>query len=269
LLSLIQIYKMGGKRNEGKEEERQEENVIKHVLSYGAGVNSTALLIFLIKNNYPLDLVLFSDTGGEFPHTYETIKYYKEYCESKNIRFEIVKSKLSDSLYSYLWNKKIVPSIMRRDCTAKFKIRPMRKFMRETYGKKTKFIQYIGIDYGESHRVMTNDVKYIQNKYPLVDNKINREKCEEILRSEGLLIPKKSGCYFCMFTKRQNWINLLNEDPELFNKAMKLEQNTERYPERAGLLHSIPLLKIKNRETENTKLEDFEPICDVSGSCFL
>ena len=89
-----------------RQEERQEEDV-KYVLSYGGGLNSTALLIFLIKNNYHLDLVLFSDTGDEFPHTYETVKFYKKYCEEKGIRFEIVRSKLADSLYSYMWNKKI------------------------------------------------------------------------------------------------------------------------------------------------------------------
>lgn len=216
-------------------------------------------------------MVIFADTGGEFKHTYETVNYYKKYANDRGIRFEIVKSELSDSLYEYLYTKKIVPSILRRDCTSKFKISPMRKLMRSTYGKPEKFIQYIGIDYGESHRVMSNDVKYIQNQYPLVDNKIDREQCKQILLNENLPVPEKSGCTFCMFTSRKNWIKLLNENPSLFAKAVELEQNADRYPDRAGLLHNIPLIKVKNMEKGNTKIEDYltEPSCDVSGSCFL
>ena len=58
------------------EEETSEEEVeiaqgeVKHVLSLGAGVNSTALLIYLVKNRMPLDYVVFADTGNEMPETY-------------------------------------------------------------------------------------------------------------------------------------------------------------------------------------------------------
>jgi hypothetical protein len=258
---------------DGKEERQEEDvKVIKYVLSYGGGLNSTALLIFLIKNNYPLDLVLFSDTGDEFPHTYETVKYYKKYCESKNIRFEIVRSKLADSLYTYMWNKKIVPSRIRRDCTSKFKISPMRKFLRNEYGKDQKFLQYIGIDFDEYHRMRESDVKYIENDYPLVDMQIGREQCEQILINEGLPVPKKSGCYYCPFTTRPRWLKLLEENPQLLEKAIALEQNTLKYPQSNSLLHSIPLIKLKDRKTGNTKMDKFipaDPTCDVSGSCFL
>jgi phosphoadenosine phosphosulfate reductase family protein len=272
----ISFNKMQNKRKENnierQEEKRQEEDVkIIHVLSYGGGLNSTALLIFLIKNNYPLDLVLFSDTGDEFPHTYETVNYYKKYCKDKGIRFKIVRSELADSLYTYMWNKKIVPSRIRRDCTSKFKISPMRKFLRNEYGKDQKFLQYIGIDYEEAHRMRDSDVKYIENKYPLVDNKINRIDCEKLLASEEIPIPKKSGCYYCPFTTRPKWIKLLDENPDLYEKAILLERNTTKYPQSNSLLHSIPLLKLKDRKAGNTKLDKFvpDPTCDVSGSCFL
>lgn len=244
---------------------------MKYVLSFGGGLNSSALLVWIIENKKPLDLVLFADTGGEFPHTYNAVKFYKQYCADRNIRFEIVKSSLSKSLYTYMWDKKIVPSKFRRDCTSKFKISPMRRYMRSLYGKQEKFTQYIGIDYSEAHRVMTNDVQYITNCYPLVDNKIDREECKQILEEKGLLIPEKSGCYFCMFTSRKNWLKLLDEHPSLYESSMKLEQHANRYPHSNALLHSIPLLKLKNNKTGNTKIDEFLvlPSCDVAGSCFL
>ena len=144
----------------------------------------------------------------------------------------------------------------------------MRKFLRNEYGKDKKFLQYIGIDYSEAHRMRDSDVKYITNKYPLVDNKIDRDGCEQLLeKEEGLLIPKKSGCYYCPFTTRPKWLKLLDENPQLYEKAIKLERNTTKYPQSNSLLHSIPLLKLKDRKTGNTKMDTFipDPTCDVSG----
>ena len=65
----------------------------------------------------------------------------------------------------------------------------------------------IFIDYSEFHRMHTSDVKYVKNVYPLVEQKITREKCIELIKSKGYLIPQKSGCYFCMFTPKKNGLN--------------------------------------------------------------
>jgi phosphoadenosine phosphosulfate reductase family protein len=236
---------------------------MKHILSYGGGLNSTALLVFLIKNHYPLDLVLFADTGSEFDHTYKTVQIYKEYCLNHNIPFVIVKSD-KGVIYDYYFNKKITPNRMKRDCTTKFKITPIRQYIRKNYPKE-KFVFYIGIDYDEAHRMRDSDVKYIENKYPLVDNKINRSNCISLLQKEGLYVPQKSGCYFCPFTKKAGWVNLKRHNIDLFNKSMKLEQNSSRYPEPVSLLSSKPLVNL----TKNSTLEEYMPSCDVTGSCFL
>lgn len=238
---------------------------MKYVLSYGGGLNSTALLVYLIKNNYPLDLVIFADTGSEFEHTYKTVQIYKEYCLNKQIPFEIVKSD-KGIIYDYYYNRKITPSRMKRDCTTKFKIMPIRQYIRSKYPKnKEKFVFYIGIDYDESHRMRDSDVSYITNQYPLVDNKIGREDCKLLLEQEKLHVPEKSGCYFCPFTKKDGWINLKLNRPELFNKSIILEQNNKRYPEPVSLLSSKPLINL----TKNTTLDEFTASCDVIGSCFL
>ena len=42
-----------------------------NVVSYGAGTNSTALLIGLHQKGIPVDLILFADPGSEQPYTYE------------------------------------------------------------------------------------------------------------------------------------------------------------------------------------------------------
>ncbi len=41
-----------------------------HVLSCGAGVNSTALMIILVESKMPFDEAIFADTTAEVPATY-------------------------------------------------------------------------------------------------------------------------------------------------------------------------------------------------------
>jgi len=240
----------------------------KFVLSYGGGLNSSALLVWLVENKKPLDLMIFSDTGSEFDYTYKAIEYYKKYCKEKGIEFVAVKSNLSDSLYNYCKLKNIIPSRMKRDCTSKFKISPIRKYLRERFGKKQKFVMYIGITSDEFKRVRESDVKYIQNQYPFVDvEEIDRQGCIDFLKERNLFVPDKSGCWFCPFTKKGNWIRLLNENPVLFDKAIELEEQGSRFPE--FLFNSIPLRKLKEDYKNQTRLVNYEPTCDVSGSCFL
>ena len=35
-----------------------------HIVAFGGGVDSTAMILGLYENNRPIDLILFADTGG-------------------------------------------------------------------------------------------------------------------------------------------------------------------------------------------------------------
>ncbi len=158
---------------------------MKHILSFGGGVNSTALYFVISAQNMPLDEIVFADTGDELPETYAIIEKFKQILLVNGIIFTTVKSHLANSLYDYCFSKKIVPSRMKRDCTSKFKVAPIRKYLREKYGKEEKFIMYIGIAFEESHRIRTSDVNYIENQYPLVDCRIDRNACVAILKNNN------------------------------------------------------------------------------------
>ena len=46
-----------------------------NIVSFGGGTNSTAMIIGMYLHKIPVDLILFADTGGEQPHTYESVSY--------------------------------------------------------------------------------------------------------------------------------------------------------------------------------------------------
>ena len=87
----------------------------------------------------------------------------------------------------------------------------MRQNITKVYGKRSPTVLYIGIALEEAHRMKDSDVKYIKNVFPLCDVRIDRDGCTKLLQNEGLPIPKKSGCWYCPFKKKQEWIDMMKK----------------------------------------------------------
>jgi hypothetical protein len=239
---------------------------MKYILSFGGGVNSTALYFYIKEKKLPLDLIIFADTGVEHKYTYELIERFKKMID---VEFTTVKSPLAENLYEYYKQIKRLPSFMKRDCTWKFKIYPLRRYLRTRYGKKERFGLYMGITYDEALRVKKSNVKYIDNLYPFVDDKITRQGNIEILRKVGIE-AKKSGCVGCIYNKKSEWTNMLKNDKELFMKYEELDKNNLRYPEISLIVGStLENFRLAIEQQSEMNFESREPSCDVMGGCFL
>jgi len=192
------------------------------ILSFGGGVNSTAILILHFKKLINIDVVIFADTGSEFPETYEYIeKSVKPFCKNVGLPFFVVGEK---NLFEYYWSKKIVPFRVNRQCTDKFKIRPIHKFAKKHFNDYT-FI--LGIDYGERKRSERFTSFY---EFPLIELRNDREGCKQIIRNFGWDVPRKSGCFFCPFTTKKGWKELLEFHPDLYEISVQFEQHGRGYP---------------------------------------
>ena len=224
------------------------------ILSLGAGVNSTALLVLKSQGKVDFDVAVFADTGGEHPETYQYIEQViKPFCILHNIPLEIVKREGED-LYEYSLERKIIPTRMFRSCTDKFKIRTLKKHVLRKYLEQG-ITFLIGISAEEKERAKSG----CGNEYPLLDLGIDREGCKKIIQDAGLPIPIKSGCYFCPFTSKKGWINLLKKHPDLYLKAETLEKNCSRYPE--FTLSNISL------ERARKSVEDQKNLCSWISKC--
>jgi len=60
-----------------------------HIVAFGGGVDSTAMILGLIEKNEPIDLILFADTGAERPTTYEHIENFSNYLNKLGSFFSI------------------------------------------------------------------------------------------------------------------------------------------------------------------------------------
>ena len=213
------------------------------VVSYGGGVNSTALLIGLRNNGIIPSEILFADTGGEKPNTYDYLKTMNLWCfrnDFPEIKAVFRKNENGEmiSLENDCLSKFTLPAIAfgYKTCSRQFKIQPQDKFINnhpyvmDLYKNNKKVVRYIGIDAGESHRAkLTEDNRFIY-RYPLIEWDWGREECIHEIKKEGLPLPGKSSCFFCPSTKKREILEL----PEsLKRRALKMEDNA-RYG-----LHSI------------------------------
>ena len=199
-----------------------------HILSFGAGVNTVALMVLLVRDKAPLDSVVFADTGGETPGTYESVGVARVYLEELGIPFETVQARpRGTDLYGTSIRRRVIPSVQWRWCTRDFKVNPIHRY----YKKLGKHInQYVGIAYDEVHRMKDSREDFVTNIYPLVDLRLSRQDCIDVIIDAGLPVPEKSGCYFCPFNSTERWRQLLDQHPTLFERAIALEENSKHFP---------------------------------------
>ena len=199
-----------------------------HILSFGAGVNTVALMVMLVRDEAPLDGVVFADTGGETPDTYESVEIARTYLAEYQIPFTVVQARQrATDLFGTALRRKVIPSVQWRWCTRDFKVNPIHQYYRGLGGHIN---QYVGIAFDEIHRMRDSRETYVTNLYPLVDRRLTRQDCIDLISEAGLPVPPKSGCYFCPFNSTSRWRWILEHHPELFAKAIELEENSKHFP---------------------------------------
>ena len=199
-----------------------------YMLSFGAGVNTVALMIMLVRDRAPLDGVVFADTGGETPDTYKSVEDAKTYLAAQQIPFTVVQARPSGTdLYGTAERRRVIPSVQWRWCTRDFKVNPIHRYYR---GLGSHVNQYVGIAFDELHRMRGSREPYVTNLYPLINNRLTRQDCMDLIVEAGLRVPEKSGCYFCPFNSTERWLGILLRHPDLFEKAIELEENSKHFP---------------------------------------
>lgn len=208
-----------------------------YVASLSGGKDSTAMVLRLIEEKYPLDLVLFCDTGLEFPQMYEHIEKLE-----KDLSVPLIKLKAERSFEYYLLEhrpktrrpKNILSNNMgyswadarNRWCTSVLKIRVIDKYLRELK-KQYEVIQYIGIAADEKERVK-------EHRYPLVEWGMMEKDCLEYCYARGYDwgglydLFKRVSCWCCPLQPLSELRVLRKKFPDLWNKLLEWQAKTWR-----------------------------------------
>lgn len=225
----------------------------RHIVSYGGGVNSTAMILHMIQHEMPIDNIVFIDAGAEYKSTLDYVRYF----ESKIDRPISIISR-DEGLYDYCYNRRKIPSLRWRWCTTTFKRRVLAKWLKQFKGYRT--IEYVGFDAGEDSRV-SNALSLCKPRsrrlysYPLYFAGIDRDGCKALIAEAGLDVPGKSGCFICPFQTKARLIEMATTNPVEFQKALQLEY---RHPENKTIREGLRLESVRLKEEIDLN-QDYEP----------
>jgi hypothetical protein len=202
-----------------------------YLLSYGAGVNSTAMILLMettceFQAIFHQLHIVFADTGSEHPQTYTFLETMDGYLAQRGQRIRRVRAE--QTLLEMCHQRKFLPSRMSRWCTVESKLKPLWDYEKRVFGinpnrNELQVTRFIGIDAGESHRIRHVPQRYAVHRYPLIEYDLDREACQRLIEKSGLPVPRKSGCYLCPFSARHELAQLSIEHPDLFEAMLQLE----------------------------------------------
>jgi len=272
------------------------ENPLK-ILSLGWGVQSWTLAAMAALGEIPMpDYAVHADTTHEMEKTYAHAKKWTPWLEERGIPVVTVQApgKLVDIkewLKPYKENSEgmLIPAFskdletgtmgqVRRQCTTRWKIAPLRRFARSIIGKTSESCveMWMGISLDEWHRMRTADVQYIKNVYPLVDQRLNRAHCVAWLEEHGLDVPPKSACTFCPFHNKGHWKRMKQAGGPDWDEATAVDDVIRNKGKGDGtafqlFIHAsgLPLEEaVRIPEDYGAKQIEMDIPCD-SGHCFV
>jgi 3'-phosphoadenosine 5'-phosphosulfate sulfotransferase (PAPS reductase)/FAD synthetase len=193
---------------------------VRHILSLSGGKDSAALAVYM-RDRVPEMEYIFHDSGAELPETYQYMDRLSAFLGKR-----VAKTKPE---YSFdAWLKVyggMIPSSQRRWCTRMLKLKPF-----EDYVGEDSVINYVGIRADEDREGYISHKSNIKAVYPFVEDGLVRSDIVRILEESGIGMPPytdwgrtRSGCYFCFYQQKIEWVKLREQHPELYEKAKTYE----------------------------------------------
>lgn len=219
------------------------------VISYGGGVQSTAMLVLAAQGKLEIDAALFANVGDDSEHP-ATLEYVRNvaipWAAEQGVAVHVLDRVKRDGTTETLWGRltregsRSLPIPVRmsngapgtRSCTADFKIKVIGKWLKQNGASAdNRATVNIGISVDEIERANTRRVEaHEQIAYPLLDLGMRRVDCQRLIADAGLPVPPKSSCFFCPFHRPSVWMTMRAEEPELFDRSCQLEEHAERTP---------------------------------------
>ena len=194
---------------------------MRHVCGISGGKDSSALAVHM-RDSVPDMEYFFCDTGAELPETYAYLAKLEVVLGKKITKLNSTRS--FDHYFELF--RGTLPSPQMRWCTSMLKIKPLEDWIGED-----EVISYVAIRADEKSRTGYVSTKpNIQTVFPFIEHDIDHAGVIKILGDAGINLPDyyewrtRSGCYFCFFQRKAEWVGLADRHPDLFERAVAIEQ---------------------------------------------
>ena len=202
----------------------------RHVLGLSGGRDSAALAVYMRQHHPELDIeYFFTDTGKELPEVYEYLGRLEGFLGQPILRLN------PDRDFDF-WLKQyndFLPSPQSRWCTRQLKLRPFEQWLRPKLENGETIYSYVAIRSDEEYRdgyASKNDRLIV--RLPFKEVGVDKAGVLEILDGAGLGLPTyyewrtRSGCTFCFFQQKIEWVRLKEHHPDAFEEAKAYEKNS-------------------------------------------
>lgn len=201
----------------------------KHVLGISGGRDSAALAVYVRQHHPELDVeYFFTDTGKELPEVYEFLGRLEGFLGKPIARLN---PRRDFDFWLREYNH-FLPSAQTRWCTRQLKLAPFEQWVRPMLAAGDKVTSYVAIrsdeDYREGYSAKHPNLKV---RLPFREDGIDKKGVHDILDSSGVGLPKyydwrsRSGCTFCFFQQKIEWVRLKDRHPDAFEEAKSYEKN--------------------------------------------
>jgi len=193
----------------------------RHILSLSGGKDSAALAVYMRDRVEEMEYI-FHDTGKELPDTYEYLERLEGYLGRKIVRTTF------GATFDLLLRLKggMLPSNHRRWCTELMKLKPFEAYIGSDY-----CYNYVGIRADEDRLGYISHKPNIKAVFPFRDDGIDYQQVQQLLRESGLGMPPytewgrtRSGCFFCFYQQKIEWVHLKRRYPKLYEEAKAYER---------------------------------------------
>ncbi|MGF1514877.1 MAG: phosphoadenosine phosphosulfate reductase family protein [Elainellaceae cyanobacterium] len=196
---------------------------IRHILGLSGGKDSTALAVFMRQMHPELEIeYFFCDTHKELPETEE----YLDRIEAR-LGIQIVRLEAERGFDHWLdVYGGALPSPRMRWCTKQMKIIPLEKYIGDDAA-----VSYIGIRADEHRDGYISKKPNITPVFPFKEHGLVKADIYRLLEESGIGMPdyyrwrSRSGCSFCFFQRKYEWVMLAQEHPDLFAEAIAYERD--------------------------------------------
>lgn len=234
----------------------------RHVLGISGGKDSAALAVFVRQTWPELDVeYFFTDTGKELPEVYEFLGRLEGFLGKPILR-------LNPHRDFDFWLREynhFLPSPQTRWCTRQLKLAPFEQWVRPMLAAGDKVTTYVAIRADEEYREgYSSKHKNLTVRLPFREFGIDRRGVMDILESSDVGLPKyydwrsRSGCTFCFFQQKIEWVKLRERHPEAFEEAKGYEKSAMEHGSPFTWSHGESLAELEKPERVEQIVQDFE-----------
>ena len=200
-------------------------DTVRHICGI-SGVEDTSALAVYLRGKVPRMEYFFCDTGAELPETYEYLTRLEVILGQPIVRLNAERG--FDHWFEVF--RGTLPSPQMRWCTKNMKIKPIEEWIGDS-----RAVSYVAIRADESNcKGYISTKPNIRTKFPFIEDGIDHAAVMRILADAGIGLPDyyewrtRSGCYFCFYQRKAEWIGLSERHPELYEKAIAIEKKVLR-----------------------------------------